>query len=87
MSVEKLLDELWLGVKGQSNSVIAGSFRNSFRASLAPNADGGRALIVRGGSPTLPTTLKLRMPSCDGAGVRLWGISFIVEMETAQTAG
>lgn len=34
MSVEKLLDELWIGVKGQSNSVIAGSLRNSFRASL-----------------------------------------------------
>ena len=35
MSVEKLLDDLWLGVKGQPNLVIAGSFRNSFRASLA----------------------------------------------------
>ena len=34
MSVEKLWDDLWVGVKGQSNSVIAGSPRNSFRASL-----------------------------------------------------
>ena len=34
MSVEKLSDELWIGVKGQSNRVIAGSLRNSFRASL-----------------------------------------------------
>jgi hypothetical protein len=32
--VENSLDELWVGVKGQSNSVIAGSLRNSFRASL-----------------------------------------------------
>ena len=28
------MDELWLGVKGQSNLEIAGSPRNSFRASL-----------------------------------------------------
>ena len=34
MSVEKLLDELWVGVKFQSNVEIAGSPRNSFRASL-----------------------------------------------------
>jgi hypothetical protein len=33
-SVENGLDELWLGVKGQSNSVIAGSPRNSFWTSL-----------------------------------------------------
>ena len=35
MSVENGLDELRVGVKGQSNSVIARSPRNSFRASLA----------------------------------------------------
>ena len=34
MSVEKGWDELWIGVKSQSNSDIAGSPRNSFRASL-----------------------------------------------------
>ena len=34
MSVEKLWDELWIGVKGQSNSVIAGSPRNAFRCSV-----------------------------------------------------
>ena len=31
MPVEKVWDELWLGVKGQSNRVIAGSPRNLFR--------------------------------------------------------
>ena len=51
MSVEKLPDELWIGVKGQSNSVIAGSLRNSFRASLVSIAGGGRALIRRGSLP------------------------------------
>ena len=34
MKVENFLDELRVGVKGQSNSVIARSPRNSFRASL-----------------------------------------------------
>ena len=34
MSVEKGLDELWIGVKSQSNSVIAGSPRNIFRDRL-----------------------------------------------------
>ena len=34
MSVEDDLDELWVGVKCQSNTEIAGSPRNSFRASL-----------------------------------------------------
>ena len=34
MSVEKLSDELWVAVKSQTNLAIAGSPRNSFRASL-----------------------------------------------------
>ena len=34
MNVEKFWDELWIGVKCQSNAEIAGSPRNSFRASL-----------------------------------------------------
>ena len=34
-NVEKLGDELWVGVKGQTNPEIAGSPRNSFRTSLA----------------------------------------------------
>ena len=34
MSVEDDLDELWVGVKCQSNTEIAGSPRNVFRDSL-----------------------------------------------------
>ena len=34
MSVEKGLDELWVGVKGQSNQEIARTLRNAFRSSL-----------------------------------------------------
>jgi hypothetical protein len=31
VNVEKFWDDLWIGVKGQSNLVIAGSPRNLFR--------------------------------------------------------
>ena len=34
MNVEKFLDELWIAVKSQTNTVIARFPRNSFRASL-----------------------------------------------------
>ena len=51
MSVEKLWDELCIGVKCQSNVEIAGSPRNSFRASLREKIAGGRALIRRGTYP------------------------------------
>jgi hypothetical protein len=42
--VEKCLDELWVGVKGQSNLVIACSLRNIFRYGLMQVVTGGRAL-------------------------------------------
>ena len=48
-SVEKGGDELWIGEKFQSNPEIAGSPRNSFRASLMRVIGGGRALNVCGG--------------------------------------
>ena len=51
MSVEKLWDEPWIGVKCQSNAEIAGTPRNSFRASLEVEIAGGRALIRRGTYP------------------------------------
>ena len=35
MYVAKCSDELWIGVKCQTNLEIAGSRRNSFRASVA----------------------------------------------------
>ncbi len=51
MSVEKALDELWIGVKGQSNLEISCSLRNNFRVSLRHTSCGGRALDPRGGLP------------------------------------
>ena len=44
IDVKKSRDELWLAEKFQSNSEIAGSPRNSFRASLEVKIYGGRAL-------------------------------------------
>ena len=49
MSVANGSDELWVGVKGQSNLVIAGSPRNVFRYSLGVYLYGGRALDGLGG--------------------------------------
>ena len=37
-------DDLWIAVKFQSNSEIAGSPRNSFRASVGNEFSGGKAL-------------------------------------------
>ena len=51
MTVEKVLDELWIGVKGQSNSEISCSLRNNFRVSLEHKRSRGRALNSRGGLP------------------------------------
>ncbi len=48
MSVEKGWDDVWIAVKFQSNSEIAGSPRNSFRASLGIKIRGGRALNILG---------------------------------------
>ncbi len=48
-AVEKAWDELWIAEKFQSNSEIAGSPRNSFRASLGYRVCGGRALNGLGG--------------------------------------
>ncbi len=48
MSVEKGWDDVWIAVKFQSNPDIAGSPRNSFRASLGNKIRGGRALNVLG---------------------------------------
>ena len=40
MAVEKAWDDLWMGVKGQSNWVIASSPRNIFRYGLVRFLEG-----------------------------------------------
>ena len=54
-------DEVWLAEKFQSNSEIAGSLRNSFRASLDIKITGGKALNGLGAERLL-NPIKLRMP-------------------------
>ena len=85
MSVEKLWDELCIGVKCQSNVEIAGSPRNSFRASLEVESIGGRALIGQGGvKPTDPSQTANGCMSSSGVSVRV--IRPVRKRETAQTA-
>ena len=48
MSVEKALDELWIGVKGQSNLEISCSLRNNFRVSLSNKNMGVEHWIHKG---------------------------------------
>jgi hypothetical protein len=55
MEVENFWDELSVGVKGQSNSVIAGSHRKIFRYRLESFSGGGRALERLGVSPDYQT--------------------------------
>lgn len=55
MWVENRLDELRVGAKDQSNSEIARTPRNSFRASLMTKYHGGRALIGLGSSQRYQT--------------------------------
>ena len=49
MHVKKCSDELLVAVKFQTNLEIAGSLRNSFRASVANEINGGKALSDLGG--------------------------------------
>ena len=53
---------MWVAVKFQTNLEIAGSLRNSFRASVDVKSLGGRALFGRGARHGLPNSDKLRMP-------------------------
>ena len=62
MYVEKCWDEVWVAVKFQTNLEIAGSLRNSFRASLGVKDRGGRALFGLGAHQELLNSDKLRMP-------------------------
>ena len=83
-SAEKGGDDLWIAEKFQSNSDIAGSPRNSFRASLEQESDGGRALNRLGGHK-LTEAYQTSNTRFIYPGVRLWVIRFIVKRETAQT--
>ena len=84
VTVEKVLDELWIGVKGQSNLEISCSLRNNFRVSVPIVGSGGRATDFERGPTRLPVEAKLRIPLYQVGAARRWGIIFIVERGTAQ---
>ena len=63
MYVKKCWDELWVAVKFQTNLEIAGSLRNSFRASLGIRIVEVEPLFGLGARHGLPNSDKLRMPS------------------------
>ena len=49
--------------------------------------NGGRETDWVWGATSLPFPTKLRIPFMSTPGVRLWGISSMVERETARTVG
>ena len=84
MYVTKCSDELWLGVKCQTNLEIAGSRRNNFRISVIPLNTGGRALNEVGAYPA--TELNQTPNTTIGSlVVGLREMSFVVERERTQT--
>jgi len=70
VSVENGLDELWIGVKGQSNLDIAGSPRNAFRSSVVLVVRGGRALNGLGVSPDYRTQSNSEYRGCNHGSER-----------------
>ena len=84
ISVKKLPDELWLAEKFQSNSEIAGSPRNSFRASLDDKISGGRALKVLGALTYVTEHYQTTNTIYYYSGVRLRELSSVVKRERAQ---
>ena len=84
MSVENGLDELWIGVKGQTNLEIAGTPRNIFRYSVWFCLSGGRALIRLGGFTAYQP---LTNSECYEiySGVRAWVLRSMSERERTQT--
>ena len=83
--VENVLDELWIGVKGQSNLEIAGSPRNIFRYSLSTVFNGGRALNGLGAPPGYQTQSNSEYRLVI-SGSQTAGDKFLVERERTQTA-
>ena len=77
-------DELWVGVKCQSNVEIARSPRNALRCSRGLAAIGGRALLLCGGFTAYQATA-----NCEclwpAPRVRRRVRTSVVERETTQT--
>ncbi len=85
MSVAKGSDELWVGVKCQSNTEIAGSPRNVLRYSRGIGARRGRALLLCGGFTAYQATANSEC-GARAPRVRRRVRTSVVERETTQTA-
>lgn len=84
MTAANVCDELWVEEKFQSNRVIAGSRRNSFRASLEVERNGGRALkYCRGSNPICVQQTPNSIVAY--SGVRKRDLSSVLKRERAQT--
>ena len=84
MYVTKCSDELWIGVKCQTNLEIAGSRRNNFRISVNPFNPGGKALNGVGAYTATEPNQTLNAASMRMA-VGLREMSFVVERKRIQT--
>ena len=80
------LDDLWLAVKFQSNSDIAGSPRNRFRPSVEVKSHGGRALNIRWRRLAVLIVIKLRMPRVTYSAVSVRVITSVRKRKRIQTA-
>ena len=82
--VKKAPDELWIAEKFQSNSEIAGSPRNSFRASLEVKDSWGQS--TEGARGLNQVTELYQTPNTVNcfSGVRLRELSSVVKRERAQ---
>ena len=85
MCVAKYWDDLWLGVKGQSNLDIAGFPRNIFRYSVEDifKWNRGRALVVLGGAQASTNYKETPNTDANNSAVRLWALRSMVKRETA----
>ena len=84
VDVEKSLDELWVGVKGQSNLEISRTPRNAFRGSLEESVIEVELPI---GCEGFTAYQSLTNSECYNisSGVRLWVLRSVAERETTQT--
>ena len=84
MSVEKGLDELWIGVKGQSNWEIARTPRNAFRSSVKISLTEVELPIGLGGFTAYQTLTNSECCKIFLA-VRRWVLRSFAERGTTQT--
>ena len=80
------MDELWVGVKGQSNREIARTPRNAFRCSLEVSFIEVELLIGLGGFTAYQTLTNSEYYDIYPA-VRAWVLRSMSERERTQTIG